>query len=50
MLYVASPALAAEQLSGRARIIDGDTLSIGGVNVRLQGIAAPELAHGGEPG
>lgn len=36
-------ALAAEAtLSGPAEIVDGDTLRIGGVGVRLKGISAPE--------
>lgn len=30
------------ELSGIARVVDGDGLLIGGVEVRLQGIAAPE--------
>jgi endonuclease YncB( thermonuclease family) len=29
-------------LTGHARTIDGDTIEIGGVSVRLKGIAAPE--------
>ena len=42
------PALAAEMtLTGHARTIDGDTIEIGGVTIRLKGIAAPE---GSEPG
>jgi micrococcal nuclease len=46
---LASPAVAAERLVGRARVIDGDTLVVGGVHVRLQGVAAPEVAHPGQP-
>jgi micrococcal nuclease len=34
---------------GRARVIDGDTIVVGGVHVRLQGVAAPEVAHPGQP-
>ena len=34
-------------VEGTARIVDGDGLRLGGVEVRLQGIAAPELR---EPG
>ncbi|RPE72054.1 endonuclease YncB(thermonuclease family) [Pacificibacter maritimus] len=33
------------QYSGKARIIDGDTLALGAVKVRLHGIDAPELAQ-----
>lgn len=36
---------AAERLSGAARVIDGDTLDLGGVRVRLSGIDAPEKAQ-----
>jgi endonuclease YncB( thermonuclease family) len=32
-------------LSGAAAVIDGDTLSIGGTHVRLEGIDAPETAQ-----
>ncbi len=28
---------------GRARVVDGDTISIGGIKVRLEGIDAPEI-------
>jgi endonuclease YncB( thermonuclease family) len=38
----AQPALAVT-LSGTARVVDGDTLVIGGEHVRLSGIDAPEL-------
>ena len=38
------PALA-EDIVGRAKIIDGDTLDIGGARVRLNGIDAPEKAQ-----
>ena len=46
---LASPAMAAERLVGRAGVIDGDTIVVGGVHVRLQGVAAPEVAHPGQP-
>ena len=41
---------AGERLVGRARVTDGDTLKVGGVAVRLKGLAAPEVAHGGDLG
>lgn len=34
-----------ETLQGHVRVIDGDSLMLGGTNVRLQGIDAPELAQ-----
>jgi micrococcal nuclease len=45
---VGTQAHAAEAiLTGQARTVDGDTIEIGGVSVRLKGIAAPEC---NEPG
>jgi endonuclease YncB( thermonuclease family) len=38
---MASPALAAE-ITGIPRIVDGDTVEIGQVKIRLSGIDAPE--------
>jgi endonuclease YncB( thermonuclease family) len=38
---------APRQLAGRAHVLDGDTITVGGVTVRLQGVAAPELEHAG---
>lgn len=48
------PAVAgAEVLEGRARVVDGDTLEVAGVKVRLFGVDAPELdqlcERGGQP-
>lgn len=39
------PAEARGEISGRATVIDGDTLAINGVHVRLEGIDAPETAQ-----
>jgi endonuclease YncB( thermonuclease family) len=50
LLGLALPAFAGERLLGRARVTDGDTISVGGVAVRLKGIAAPEVAHFGDAG
>jgi endonuclease YncB( thermonuclease family) len=36
---------AVTQIIGRARIVDGDTISINGVQIRLEGIDAPETAQ-----
>jgi len=41
ILILAQP-VSAEVVQGRARVIDGDTLAIGAVHVRLAGIDAPE--------
>ena len=49
LALLASSVLAAERLVGRARVIDGDTIVVAGVHVRLQGVAAPEVAHPGQP-
>ena len=54
-LLVSAPAVFAETstVTGQARVIDGDTLSVAGVRIRLEGIDAPELAqqctHAGRP-
>lgn len=34
-----------QELRGRAWVIDGDTIDIGGTRIRLAGIDAPELDH-----
>lgn len=49
MVAPSSPLTAGERLVGRARAIDGDTLVVGGIHVRLQGVAAPEIKHPGMP-
>ncbi len=43
--FAPSGARQADGLSGTAAVIDGDTLSIGGSHVRLEGIDAPESAQ-----
>lgn len=43
LAYVLTQSQTPAALSGRARIIDGDSLAVGGVEVRLFGIDAPEL-------
>jgi endonuclease YncB( thermonuclease family) len=39
--------LASANVSGRAHVLDGDTIEVGGVRVRLEGLHCPEA---GEPG
>lgn len=34
-----------EELAGHARVVDGDTLEVAGVHVRLEGIDAPEISQ-----
>ena len=48
-LALSLPAGAAERLAGRARVLDGDTIVVSGIHVRLKGVAAPEVAHFGKP-
>src|SRR5690348_13529706 len=42
ILMLIGNVVAADTVSGTARIIDGDTLAIGDVKIRLEGIDAPE--------
>lgn len=44
---LAGPALAAdhEMITGIAHVVDGDTLEINGMRIRLHGIDAPELSQ-----
>lgn len=50
LLVATLPALAQpRELHGRVRVIDGDTIVVDGIHVRLQGIDAPEVAHFGKP-
>ena len=38
--------VAVAQIAGQARVVDGDTLCVAGVKVRLEGMDAPELRRG----
>lgn len=42
LAFAAPPTVATPVISGTARVIDGDTLEIGPVRIRLHGIDAPE--------
>jgi len=55
ILFLASlgslPAFSQSEVLGVCRVVDGDTVFAGSVEVRLQGVAAPEFnAHKKEPG
>src|SRR4051812_16174562 len=49
-IALALSAAAGERLAGRAHVLDGDTIVVNGIHVRLKGVAAPEVAHYAEPG
>lgn len=49
-LLLTSPAAAGERLAGLAHVLDGDTIVVAGIRVRLKGVAAPEVEHLGESG
>jgi endonuclease YncB( thermonuclease family) len=40
-----SDSIVAAMLTGKADIVDGDTIRVGGIPVRLYGIDAPEAAR-----
>ncbi len=42
LLMLPTPAAADDALTGSARVVDGDTIEIDGVRLRLQGLHAPE--------
>lgn len=44
-LALAGPACAAEDITGRASVIDGDTIDIQGIRIRFDGIDAPESSQ-----
>lgn len=45
MFASAMPAIGADIVEGRARVVDGDTLVIGDFRIRLHGIDAPETGQ-----
>lgn len=42
MALLGASAMAGEQVTGRASVIDGDTIDIGDARIRFNGIDAPE--------
>jgi endonuclease YncB( thermonuclease family) len=42
-----APAATGDRLTGRARVVDGATLEVSGVAIRLKGLAAPERKQAG---
>jgi endonuclease YncB( thermonuclease family) len=44
-LMLVGNGVAADTISGTARIVDGGTLAIGDIKIRLEGIDAPETDH-----
>ena len=45
MISLAVPATSAQDLAGRAIVVDGDTIEVHGTRIRLFGIDAPESAQ-----
>ena len=45
LVHLVLPGDSGGELSGRAVIVDGDTLRLGGERIRLKGMDAPELAQ-----
>lgn len=48
-LLLTVAAAQAETIRGVPTVLDGDTISVGGVHVRLDGVDAEETAHFGRP-
>ncbi len=46
-LSACTGAVIGSRITGRAHVVDGDTVDVVGVRVRLQGVAAPELDERG---
>ena len=42
LAVLAAPAAADDVISGEARVVDGDTIELDGVRLRLEGVHAPE--------
>lgn len=49
LALISTSAHALDRLAGPARVIDGDTIAVSGIHIRLKGVAAPELREPGGP-
>ena len=43
LVFLTLPSLAMADVTGKARVVDGDTIWIGDTKIRLHGIDAPEM-------
>ena len=50
LMLLAASVSAGERLVGRTHVLDGDTIVVAGIHLRLKGVAAPEVVHPGDAG